>query len=230
MAKHIGIVGITSEGTSLCYKTICSEASKIMGLNHHPEISLHNRSFHKFIGPFNKKDWRALAELINDSIKKLDSCGADFAIIPANSVHFAFDDIKRISPIPVLSIVEIAAKECKQKNFKKVGILGVGMTMSGGLFNESLEKYHLIPVTPNQHEQKIVNDTIYNEIVPAKTAKDTPQKIIKVINSLKKQGCDAVILGCTELPLVISEENSPLPFIDTTRLLARKALEYALEK
>ena len=230
MVKHIGIVGVTAEGASLCYKTICSEASKIMGPNNHPEISLHNHSFHRILDPFLRKDWPVVAKLISDSVNKVASCGADFAIIPGNSVHFAFDEIKKESQIEVMSIVEVAARECRDKGYKKVGILGVGLTMSGGLFNKSLDKYGIVPVAPNEHGQKIVNDTIYNEIVQAKTAKDTPQKIIKVINSLKKQGCDAVILGCTELPLVISEENSPLPFIDTTRLLARKALEYALEK
>lgn len=229
MAKHIGIVGITSEGTSLCYKTICSEASKTMGLNHHPEISLHNQSFHIFFEPFSKKDWKGLAKIINNSIVKLAASGADFAIIPANSVHFAFNEIEKISSIPILSRVEITAKECEEKGYKKVGVLGVGMTMSDGLFDKSLNKYGIKSVAPNKHEQKIVNDTIYNEIVPAKTTKDTAQKIIQVINSLKKQGCDAVILGCTELPLIINEKNSPLPFIDTTRLLAGKALEFALK-
>ncbi|HLC59821.1 MAG TPA: amino acid racemase [Candidatus Nanoarchaeia archaeon] len=230
MAKHIGIVGVTSEGASLCYRTICSEASKIMGLNHHPEISIHNHSFNEILEAQNKRDFPVVAKIIADSIKKLYSSGADFIIIPSNSVHFAFNEIEKNSPIPVLSIVEIAAKECKGKNYRKVGILGVGMTMSDGLFNEELKKYNITPVNPNQHGQKIVNDVIYQEIVPSKTTVNTIQKIIEVINSLKKQGCDAVILGCTELPLVINRKNSPLPFIDTTRLLAKKALEYALEK
>ena len=228
MAKHIGIVGVSAEGASLCYKTICSEASKLMGLNNHPEISLHNQSFHKILEPFNKKDRKALAKIINNSIEKLASIGADFAIIPANSVHFAFKEIKKISPIPVLSIIEIAAQECKKKNYKKVGILGVGMTMSDGLYDESLKKYSIEPITPSKSEQKIISDVIYNEIVPAKVTDESINKIINVIKSLKEKGCDSVILGCTELPLVINKNNSPLPFIDTTRLLARKALEYSL--
>ena len=228
MAKHIGIVGITAEGASLCYKTICSESSKILGMNRHPEISLHNLPFHKFIEPFNKKDWKALAEIINNSIKKLASIGTDFAIIPANSVHFAFREIKKISPIPVLSIVEIAAEECKEKKYKKVGILGVGMTMSDGLFDSSLKKYGIKTAIPSKSEQKIISDVIYNEIVPAKVTNKSINKIINIIKSLKQKCCDAVILGCTELPLVIDKNNSPLPLIDTTRLLAEKALEYSL--
>ena len=229
MVKHIGIVGVTAEGASLCYKTICSEASKIIGLNRHPEISLHNQSFHKILEPFDKKDWKALAEIINGSINKLASCGANFAIIPANSVHFAFKEIQKISPIPVLSIVEIAAKECKEKKYKTVGILGVGITMSDGLFDEHFKKYGIEPVAPSKTEQKIISDVIYNEIVPAKATNNSARKIAEVISSLKKKGCDAVILGCTELPIIIDKSNSPLPFIDTTRLLAAKALEYALK-
>ena len=228
MAKHIGIVGVTAEGASLCYKTICSESSKILGLNHHPEISLHNQSFHKFIEPFNRKDWKAVSAIINNSIKKLESIGAEFVIIPANSVHFAFSEIKNISPIPVLSIVEIAAEECKGKKYKKVGILGVGMTMSDGLFDSSLKKYGITPVNPSKSEQKIISDVIYNEIVPAKVTNKSIKKIVDVIKSLKEKGCDAVILGCTELPLIIDKKNSPLPLIDTTRLLAKKALDYSL--
>ena len=228
MSKHIGIVGVTAEGASLCYKTICSESSKILGLNHHPEISLHNQSFHKFIEPFNRKDWKAVSAIINNSIKKLESIGAEFVIIPANSVHFAFSEIKNISPIPVLSIVEIAAEECKGKKYKKVGILGVGMTMSDGLFDSSLKKYGITPVNPSKSEQKIISDVIYNEIVPAKVTNKSIKKIVDVIKSLKEKGCDAVILGCTELPLIIDKKNSPLPLIDTTRLLAKKALDYSL--
>ena len=229
MAKHIGIVGVTAEGASLCYKKICSEASKIMGINHHPEISLHNQSFHKFIEPFNRKDWKSIAQIINESIKKLESSGADFAIIPANSVHFAFNEIQKISPIPVLSIVEISAQECKKMNYKKVGILGVGMTMSDGLYDEPLKKYGIKPIIPPKSEQKIISDVIYNDIVPAKVTDKSVNKIINVIKSLKEKDCDSVILGCTELPLIIDKNNSPLPFIDTTRLLAIKALDYSLK-
>ena len=199
-----------------------------MGLNHHPEISLHNYSFHKILEPFNKKDWESLSNIINDSMKKLASIGADFAIIPANSVHFAFKEIEKNSPIPVLSIVEIAAKECKGKNYKKVCVLGVGMTMSDGLFNQQLSHYGITPIIPLKGEQKIVNEVIYN-IVTAKVTDKSIKKIVDIISSLKEKGCYAVILGCTELPLIIDRNNSPLPFINTTRLLAIKAPDYSLK-
>lgn len=225
--KHIGIVGISAEGASLCYRTICSEAAKLLGMYKHPEIVLHNYSFHEILEAQNK-GWPELANLLLNSIAKLHKCGVDFVIVPANSVHYCFKELREKSPIPVLSIVEIAAQECKDRKYKKVGLLGTSVTMEKGLYEEPLRKNGIELIIPGENDRKGINSIIFNEIVPDNITDKTVKKTIGIIKRLKTNSCDAVILGCTEIPLIINQDNSPLPFIDTTRLLARKALEYSL--
>ena len=226
--KHIGIVGVTAEGASLCYRTIVSEAGKKLGQYHHPEISLHNVSFHEIFQSQTRGDWENVANIILYSVKKLAASGADFIIMPANSTHFVFDRIKKKSPVPFLSLVELTAQECRKRGMKRVLVLGVGMTMRDKLYKKNLERYGIEHVVPTASDQKVINEVIMDEIVPAKVSSGSVKKITGIIEKMKKDGCDGVILGCTELPIVIDDKSSPLPAIDTTRLLAQKALEYAI--
>jgi aspartate racemase len=228
--KTVGIVGITAEGGALCYKTIVSEAAKKLGDYKHPEILLDNPQFYEILQAQRQDNWDKVAEICLNSINKLKSIGADFIIIPGNSIHFAFNKIVVKSPLPVISIVETAVEECWDRGYKKIAVLGVGITMSGGLFKEPVEKRGMTYQVPSQDDQELLNKIIYEEIVPDKVSQKSVELIVNLINKLKSGGCDAVILGCTELPIVVTEENSPLPIIDTTRLLAKKALELAIEE
>lgn len=227
--KHIGIVGVSAEGAALCYSTIVQESAKILGEFRHPEISLNNISFQTIVEAQRQKDWHKVGEILLLSIKKLAQIGADFAIIPANSVHYSYDFLAKNSPIPIISIVDVVVEECQKRGYKKVGVLGIGLTMSEGLYGKPLQKAEIEVVIPSAEQQQILNTLIYQEIIPKKVTANTIDKAVAVVQSLKKRGCDAVILGCTELPIVIVEENSPLPFVDTTRLLAKKALKLALQ-
>jgi aspartate racemase len=161
------------------------------------------------------------------SIQKLSPIGTEVAIIPANSIHYAIEEILRISPIPVLNLVDLVANECITRGFKKIAILGVGITMSDGLYERSLMNVGVETITPSVEVQSELNDIIYNEIIPGIYTEETTQKIVNILDGLRSSGCDSVILGCTELPILITEANSSLPFIDTTRLLAIKSLEYS---
>ena len=226
--KHIGIVGITAEGTALCYKTIVAQSARLVGQNIHPEISINNISFDQILALQKAKSWSGVAKLMCSSIQKLSSIGTEVAIIPANSIHYAIEEILRISPIPVLNLVDLVANECITRGFKKIAILGVGITMSDGLYERSLMNVGVETITPSVEVQSELNDIIYNEIVPGIYTEETTQKIVNILDGLRSSGCDSVILGCTELPILITEANSSLPFIDTTRLLAIKSLDYAL--
>ncbi len=226
--KHIGVAAVTAEGASLCYRTIVSEASRILGQNVHPEITLNNPSFHHIFEAQNKGDWKTIADILVDSVETLAKSGAEFAIIPANTMHYCFDEVKRRSPIPVLSIVEITADECKKRGYKTVGVLGTRLTMEHGLYKIALESRRIKYVVPRAGEREIVNRVIFEEIIQDKITKNGTNEIITIINALKARGCNAIILGCTEIPIIIDEKNSPLPFIDTTRLLAVRALEKTL--
>ena len=229
--KHIGIVGVTAEGAAYCYSQICRTAAEKIGGNKHPEISIHNRSFHEILAAQEERSWNRVAGYLLESIRKLEQMGAEFIIIPANSVHYALPVVRQKSPLPVLSIVEEAADECMRKTYRRVAVLGVGLTMSGGLYSDPLKdraiEYVLPPVTDQEHMNRI----IYDEIVPKGTASEkSMEKLLRVLEKLKNDDCDAAILACTELPIVITEKNSPLPIVDSTKILALKALEEALSE
>jgi len=161
-------------------------------------------------------------------MSSLQAAGADFAIIPANSIHYAIDLIQAKSPLPVLNLVELVVQECLLQGYKKVGVLGVGLTMSDRLYTDSLSSAGLVPVTPSTVDQSLLNRIIYSELVTSAPTPSGAKVILTILKNLKTQGCDGVILGCTELPLVVTSSNSPIPCIDTTRLLAIKAIDFAL--
>ncbi|MDH5267088.1 MAG: amino acid racemase [Candidatus Bathyarchaeota archaeon] len=230
MAKHIGIIAVSSEGAALCYRTICQESPAIMGKFAHPEVTMHTHSLSLYMNYIEKDDWDSVASLMASSAKKLASAGADFAICPDNTVHRAFEKASNQSPIPLISITETVAKQCQLKGYKKVGVLGTKYTMQGPVYRDALSKLKIEMIVPDEKDQENINSIIFNELVTGKITEPSNKTIIKVIQKLKDSGCDAVILGCTEIPLVVNSKNSPLPVIDSTRLLARKALKHSIEK
>jgi len=230
MAKHIGIIAVSSEGAALCYRTICQEAPAIMGKFAHPEVTMHTHSLSRYMDYIEKDDWDSVATLMISSAKKLASAGADFAICPDNTVHRAFEKASNQSPIPLISITETVAKQCQLKGYKKVGVLGTKYTMQGPIYRDALSKLKIEMTVPDEKDQENINSIIFNELVTGKITEPSSKSMIEVIQKLRDSGCDAVILGCTEIPLVVNSKNSPLPVIDSTRLLARKALKHSLEK
>ncbi len=228
MAKHIGIIAVSSEGAALCYRTIFQESFAIMGKFVHPEVSMHTHSLKQYMDYIEKGDWDGVASLMVSSAKKLAAAEADFGICPDNTVHMAFEKVKSQSPIPLISITETVAKECQSKGYKKVGILGTKYTMQGSVYRDALSKREIEMIVPDGDDLEKVNSIIFDELVPGRISKSSSKDIIRVIQKFKKSSCDAVILGCTEIPLVVDSENSPLPVIDSTRLLARRALEHSL--
>ena len=230
MPKHIGIIAVSSEGAALCYRIICQEAPAIMGKFTHPEVSMHTHSLSRYMDYIEKDDWDGVTTLMISSAKKLASAGADFAICPDNTVHRSFEKASNQSPIPLISITETVAKQCQLKGYKKVGVLGTKYTMRGPVYRDVLSKLKIEMIVPDENDQENINSIIFNELVLGKITESSSKIMIEVIQKLKDSGCDAVILGCTEIPLVVNSKNSPLPVIDSTRLLARKALKYSLDK
>ncbi len=226
--KTIGIVAVTAEGAALCYRTIVAESARYLPPEHHPPIVLHNAPLHLINERLRRRDWPAVAAQVGDAIRKLVAIGAELIIMPANAPHYASAHIATACPVPFLSIVEIAADGCATRGYKRVAVLGIGLTMSDGLYETPLRERGIEPILPTEAEQAIINAVIFEQIIPARVTRQGTQRVLEVIARLKQRGADAVILGCTELPLVVTERNSPLPFIDTTRLLARRALEHAI--
>jgi aspartate racemase len=220
--KAIGIVGVTAEGASLCYRTIVSESPLPGG--GHPPIAMYTGSFAVLNESLQQRDWAGVGAIIGDSITRLVSAGAELIIMPANATHYAASYFLPQCPVPFLSIVEVSADACAEQGYTRAAVLGIGLTMTAGLYEQPLRSRGIEMMTPTPDEQAMLNQIIYDEIIPARVGPTTAPRIVEILVALRERGAEAAILACTELPLVITEENTPLPFIDTTRLLARTAL------
>ena len=229
MAQHIGIVACSAEGAALCYRTICIEGSERMGPHNHPQVSLHTYPLAEYMRSIARGDWAGVAELMMSSAEKLARAGADFLICPDNTIHQAFDLVARRSPRPWLHIAQVLATEAKRRGFHRVGILGTKYLMEGPVYPEQLEAADLRHGIPGTAERERINQIIFDELVYGKFLPQSQAYFTEVIRRLKDEGCDAVALACTEIPLLVSPEISPLPVLDSTRLLARAALKKALD-
>lgn len=228
MAKHIGIVACSYEGAALCYQTICNEGSDFMGEHAHPEISLHNHPLSEYMKSIEAGDWEGVADIMLSSSGKLFRAGADFLISPDNTIHQAFSSVIRRSPLPWLHIGEEVAKVAETENFVKTGILGTRFLMEGPVYPEVLEKRGISYCIPSLEQRIRINEIIFSELVYGITDSVSKKYFLDVVEELKSKGCDSVILGCTEIPLIILPSESSLPVLDSTRLLARAALKYAI--
>ena len=228
MSKHIGIVACSYEGAALCYRTICNEGSKYLGEHSHPEISLHNHPLNEYMKYISAGDWEGVADIILSSSEKLYKTGADFLITPDNTIHQAFPFMTDRSPLPWLHIAEEVAKEAVKNNYRKLGILGTRFLMEGPVYSEILEERSISYCIPAAGERVKINDIIFNELVYGIINKGSERFFLDIINGFRSEGCDSVVLGCTEIPLIVLPENSPLSVLDSTRILARAALRHSI--
>jgi aspartate racemase len=228
MPQHIGIVGCSAEGAALCYRTICLEGTALMGKHAHPEVSMHTHALAEYVPFLESGDWAEVARLMLSSAEKLARAGADFLICPDNTIHQAFDLVEHRSPRPWLHIAGEVAKQAKHCHYKRLAVLGTRYLMEGPVYPEKLKAAGLEYRIPGQKERERINQIIFDELVNAQFTSRSLAYFTEVIRAMKDDGCDAVVLGCTEIPLLVTEENSPLPVLDSTRLLARAALRKSL--
>jgi aspartate racemase len=228
MPRHIGIVGCSAEGAALCYRTICVEGADLLGPHAHPEVSLHTISFAEYLKCTGRGDWHGVADLMLISAHKLAQMGADFLICPANTMHQALPFVEPRSPLPWLHIADAVAEHAVERGFRRIGILGTRWLIESEVYAEKLTARGLESARPNSAECKELHRIIIEELVLSVFKPETIAYLQRVIARLKKDdGCDAVALGCTEIPLIINDNNSSLPTLDSTRLLARAALRRA---
>ncbi len=227
MTKHIGIVASSAEGAALCYRTICIEGANLMGRHAHPEVTMHTFPFSQYVRYIEAGDWEGVANLMLSSVAKVAKAGADFAICPCNTIHQAFDLVVKKSPIPWLHIAEEVAAEAKRQNYTCVGVLGTRFLMESPVYPTKLTAMGIEHRIPEVKDREHINEIIFDELVYGRFSSEARAYFNEVIGGLKNQGCDAVVLGCTEIPLLVTQESSPLPILDSTRLLARAALKEA---
>jgi aspartate racemase len=229
MAQHIGIVACSAEGASLCYRTVCVEGAELLGAHDHPEVSMHTHPLADYMERIYRGDWPGVGELMLSSARKLAKIGADFLICPDNTIHQALPLIEARSPRPWLHIAEVVAAEAAERGFRRVGLTGTRYLVESDVYPERLAARRLEYVRPSGSEREEINRIIMDELVYGVFKPEAVACFQRVIERMKGEGCDAVVLGCTEIPLIMNDSNSPLPTLDSTRLLARAALRRAVQ-
>lgn len=230
MAKHIGIVACSAEGAALCYQTICKEGSSLMGSHAHPEVSLHTFPLSEYMEYIYLDDWEGVSRLMQSSAEKLRAAGADFLISPDNTIHQAFKEVQKQSLLPWLHIAEEVAREAKHSSFTKASILGTKYLMTGPVYPDAFEKFQLAYLIPDKPAREKIDAIIFNELVYGEIKQNSKKYFLEQILEARDNGCDSVVLGCTEIPLIVLPDESPLPILDSTRILARAALRFALSE
>jgi aspartate racemase len=230
MTRHIGILGCSAEGAALCYRTVCLEAEPLMGKHAHPEVTLHTIALADYMQPLtHRQDWQAVAEIMLRSVAALQRAGADFVICPDNTIHAALPYVLPRSPLPWLHIAEEVGREARRRGFKKLGLTGTKFLVDSEVYPEKLSAMGIDFLRPSPEQREKINSIIFEELVRGQQTQSALTCFQQVIDEFRAKGCDAVVLGCTEIPLIVNDSVSSLPTLDSTRILARAALRHAIQ-
>lgn len=222
----IGVVGVTIPGAVDCIQKINQVShGKFQVAHQHPNIKLDQRDFSVIHAAQNAGKWSIVADRLVMSIHSLTDTGADFAIIPANTVHRVIAEVQSRSSIPVLNMLDIVADECQAQGFKKAAVFGTRWTMADHLYKESFAKRGIVEVVPSAEDQSVIQQAIFSELIPTgAVSPETLAALLRIVAKMKATGCDAVALACTELPLVLNANNCGMAALDTNALLAKAAV------
>jgi len=226
--KHIGILAHSFEGATLCFRTACLEGVKRLGPHMHPEITMTCSPMALVLEAWERGDNEKLRGFFMEDADKLAAAGCDFFVCPDNTAHIALESPGEPFPITALHIGEVVADQAKRDGRTKVGILGTKYTMTGPVYPGAFGRRGIGWAVPDEADRKIVDDIIFDELCLGVFRDESRHAYVRIIEKLADQGCDAVALVCTEIPLLISSEISPLPILDSTRLLAKAAVEVAI--
>ncbi|MGE0714447.1 MAG: aspartate/glutamate racemase family protein [Alphaproteobacteria bacterium] len=228
MSQHIGIVACSAEGAALCYRTICVEGAQLLGPHAHPEVSLHTHSLADHVRCLERGDLAGVGSLMLSSARKLTAAGADFLICPDNTIHAALPLVEAQSPLPWMHIAEIVAAEAAGRGFRRLALTGTRWLVESEVYPGKLAAHGLDWMRPEPDERAEIDRVIMEELIRGIFRPEAVAVLHRIVGRMKDAGCDAVVLGCTEIPLIIDDGNSPLPTLDSTRLLARAALRRAV--
>lgn len=230
--KTIGLIGGMSwESSAVYYQLINQTVKEILGGSHSARSIMYSVEFNEIEQLQHKGEWGKLTKIMIDAAKKVEKGGADFIVICTNTMHKMAPEMSANVSIPILHIVDATAEKIKEKGIKKIGLLGTNFTMTQDFYKGKLEKdHHLEVITPNETDRQIIHSVIYQELILGNIKEKSRQKYITIIKKLQNNGAEGVILGCTEIPLLIQQKDSPIPIFDTTKIHAEKAVEFALSK
>lgn len=231
MTKKIGILGgLSPESTSEYYLHLTRSYTQRFNNFAYPEIIIYSVQFQSYVDWPNQERWDLVAQGLTQAARKLEAAGADFIIIATNTMHLVFDQVQAGVNIPMLSLVEAVGNAILAKGLHKVGLLGTRFTMEKTFYQDKLASMGIEVLVPGSEERALVNHVIYNELVAAKFLPGSRNSFLKIIDNLAARGAQGIILGCTEIPLLVHAEDTPLPMFDTTVIHADAALAYALEE
>jgi len=228
MTKHIGIVGVSPEGAALFYREISRQASRLVPPNEQPRISLHNEPLEVYIDAIRRDDWHTVGRLLRKSADLLARCGAEFCLTPDNAVQHAIHLAEVGSPIPWLKMTDLVAQDLVQDGRRMVGVIGTKLVTRSSTYQTPLGMRGIRLLTPNDDEVELLEQVIYGELIFGSARPESQAAILGVIRNLAAAGCEGVILGASEVPLVITPENSALPVYDPASILAEASIRHAL--
>ncbi len=229
MPKHIGIVAVSPEGAALCYRQISRQASRLARNGVHPRVTLHSEPFEDYLEALRKLDWIRVGELLLRSAEILARAGAEVCFSPDNVVQHAVHLAEVGSPIPWLMMTDLVARRVEADGRRTVGIIGTKMVTSGSTYQTHLGLRGIRVLAPESAEADALDSIIYNELIFGKILPASQRQVLGIIQQLAGRGCEGVILGCSEAPLLVTPENSPIPVYDAADILAEGAVRHSVE-
>jgi aspartate racemase len=226
---HIGLLAHSADGAALCFLEMVREAARAMGAHQHPEITLSILPMGSVLEAYDRNDLDAVKAHLTRTAERLASAGCDFFVCPDNTAHIALERAGAPLPLPGLHIAEIVARRAKADGRTSVGLLGTTWTMEGPVYPAAFARHGLGMRTPAASDRAVVDDVIFRELCQGVLTETARADYVRIIDAFKRDGCDAVALSCTEIPLLITPEVSPLPTLDSTRLLAHEAIAVAID-
>jgi aspartate racemase len=227
--KTVGIVAHSAEGGALCFITACREGQRLLGAHMHPDIVVSAIPMALSLQGWESEDHEAVARQLRRGVEQVARAGADFYVCPDNTAHIVLERIAGTLPIPGMHIADVVCREMGEGGWKAAGLLGTRWTMTGPVYAAALRKRGFERLIPDEARRVEINRAIFEELCQGRFLPSTTDLFVRTIRDLAASGADCAILGCTEIPLIISNENSPLPVLDSTRLLATRAVRAAVD-
>jgi aspartate racemase len=228
--KKIGIVGgLSPESTIYYYKYITHRYTQKFGNYGYPHIIIYSVTFQDYLDWGKADDWKATGDDLVNAINALESANADFALIATNTMHYLYDSLVKRTNIPILNLVEVVSEHAQNLNIKKVGLLGTKFTMTHDFYPKALSRKGIETIVPDSQDQKVINDIIFHELTKGIITDESKDRYIKIIRKMVDVGIEGIILGCTEIPLLIKQDDLKIHVLDSSKLHAEAALKYALE-
>src|SRR5581483_4101276 len=226
--KHAGILAHSVEGAALCLRAFCQEGFRELESHEHPDVTLDCIALARSMPAWEAADYAPIRAILAQSVTRLAQAGADFFICPDNTAHIALEEPGDDLALPGLHIAEVVADRAALEGYRRVGVLGTKYTMTASVYPRALAARGMLAEIPEAEKRRMIDEIIFEELVNGIFSDSSRQQYVHVIERLRTRGCDAVALVCTEIPLLVTPDISPLPTLDSTRLLARAAFEVAV--